>query len=116
MHFTESLKKNKDFKIVYNKGKSCASKYTVLFYIKNDLSFNSTSFLASKKVGNSVQRNRARRLLRESYRSLASNIKEGYDLIIIARNTIVSKKEMDVEKSLKDCLLKAQVLKDENSR
>lgn len=110
------LKKKSDFDLVYSKGKSCASKYTVLFYIKNDLSYNRTSFLASKKVGNSVQRNRARRLLKEGYRSISSSLKEGYDFIIIARNTIISKKEMDVEKSLKDCFIKAQVLKDEINR
>lgn len=110
------LKRKEDFNRLYNKGKSCASKYTVLFYIKNELTFNRTSFLASKKVGNSVQRNRARRLLRESYRALESKIDTGYDFIIIARNTINLKKEIDVENSLYDCLIKAQVLKDGKNR
>ena len=110
------LKRKADFNRVYNKGKSCASKYTVLFYIKNNLSFNRISYLASKKVGNSVQRNRARRLLRAAYFSLKDKVDDGYDLIIVARNTINDKKEMDVENSLLDCLIKAKVLKNEMVR
>lgn len=105
------LRRDEDFNRIYKRGRSTVTRYLVLFYMRNNKEFNRTAFLASKKVGNSVKRNRARRLMREAYRHLLPEIKEGNDLIIIARNGIVDLKEMDVEKSLKDCLIRARVLK-----
>ena len=78
----------KDFDRVYRFGKSQGSKYVVLFYRKNDLGYTRISYLASKKVGNSVKRNRARRLMREAFRLSGQTISEGYDLIFIARSSI----------------------------
>ena len=105
------LRKKSDFDSLYNRGKSVGDRYVVLFYKKNNLPYNRTGFLASKKVGNSVQRNRARRLMKESYRHLQSTIPEGYDFIIIARNTISGKKCMEVERSLRSAFKRAGVIK-----
>ena len=86
------LRRKDDFTYIYKKGRSVGERYVVLFYKKNNLSYNRIAFLASKKVGNSVERNRARRLMKENYRLLKDDIKSGYDLIFIARNTINDKK------------------------
>ncbi len=84
----------------------------VLFFRPNHLPYNRTGFLASKKVGNSVKRNRARRLMKEAYRTFFGELPQGYDFIIIARNTISGRKCADVEKSLKSAFKKTGVLKD----
>ena len=84
----------------------------VLFFRPNHLPYNRTGFLASKKVGNSVKRNRARRLMKEAYRTFYGELPQGYDFIIIARNTISGRKCADVEKSLKSGFKKTGVLKD----
>ena len=99
----EVLRKKEDFNRVYKKGKSVGDRFVVVFCLKNDLGYNRISYLASKKVGNSVKRNRARRLMRESMRHIA-NIKQGYDIIVIARNTINDRKCADVKKSLEAAL------------
>ena len=104
------LRRKKDFSVLYNKGKSVGDRYVVLFYRKNGLEYNRVAFLASKKVGNSVIRNRARRLMKESYRQLESNVGNGWDLIIIARNTINGIKCQDAFKSLKSALKRANLL------
>ena len=83
-----TLRKQKDFSRVYNKGKSRGSKYVVVLYRNNNLDYSRTAFVSSKKVGNSVERNRSRRLMRESYYSIRNYIKEGYDIVFVARNTI----------------------------
>ena len=105
------LRKNSEFSAVYNKGKSVCDRYVVLFYRLNGLPYNRTGFLASKKVGNSVVRNRAKRLMKESYRNIEGSLPEGYDFIIIARNTICGKKCAEVEKSLNSAFRRTGVKK-----
>lgn len=91
MKFSESLKKNKDFQVVYQKGKSLANKYLVMYVMKNDMDRNRIGISASKKVGNSVVRHHLARLIRENYRLLEENFQCGYDIIIVVR---VSAKEI----------------------
>ena len=109
MRKKEILRKKDDIQAIYKAGKSVPERYVVLFYRKNDLPYSRTAFLASKKVGNSIQRNRAKRLMKESYRLNAEKFLEGYDLIFIARNTINGKKQKDVEKSLLNAAKRGKV-------
>jgi ribonuclease P protein component len=106
------LRKDADFDNVYKRGRSVGERYVVVFYIKNHRDINRTCFLASKKVGNSVRRNRARRLMRESYRLMKDRLPIGYDIIIIARNTITGRTFFEVDKSIKRAFSKAGLLKD----
>ena len=112
MRKKEVLRGKKDFGRVYNRGKSIRDRYLVLIYLKNGLPYNRTAFLASKKVGNSVQRNRAKRLMKESYRARMDDIKEGYDLIMIARNTINGRKSGEVGESLEKSMRKAHLIRE----
>jgi ribonuclease P protein component len=106
-----TLRNQKDFVKVYNKGKSRGSRYTVILYRKNNLGFSRTAFVSSKKVGNSVKRNRARRLMKESFRLKKMEIPTGYDLIFIARNTITNRKCAEVKRSLESALKRTGVIK-----
>lgn len=85
MLFTESLKKRRDFQIVYKTGKSVANRYLVMYKRKNDTDRNRLGISVSKKVGNSVIRHRVTRLIRESYRLNEEKFQQGYDLIVVAR-------------------------------
>ena len=105
------LRRKSDFTSIYKRGKSVGDRYVVVFYKKNGLPYKRLAFLASKKVGNSVARNRAKRLMKESYRNIAGSLPEGYDFIIIARNTICGKKCAEVEKSLNSAFRRTGVKK-----
>ena len=83
-----TLRNQKDFVRVYNQGKSKGSKYVVVIFRKNKLDYTRKAFVSSKKVGNSVKRNRSRRLMREAYSSFMDRVLPGYDIIFVARNTI----------------------------
>ena len=87
MHFSESLKKNKDFQIVYKKGKSFANKYFVMYVYPNSLNKNRLGISVSKKVGNSIVRHRVTRLVRESYRLQEVHFQCGFDIVVIARKS-----------------------------
>lgn len=99
-HSELTLRKQKDFNRIYNKGKSKGSRYAVVLYKKNNLNYTRTAFVSSKKVGNSVKRNHSRRLMRESVRSFADRIQPGWDIIFVARNTINDADQKEVERSL----------------
>ena len=113
MKSPEVLRKQEDFNNLYKKGKSSGSRHVVVIYKKNGLSFNRKAFLASKKVGNSVCRNRARRLMREAFRKTEDKIPAGYDLLFIARHTITETdaKCVNVERSMNNALERAGLLK-----
>jgi len=85
MKFTESLKKNVDFKKVYDLGKSVANQYLVLYVLKNESQQNRLGFSISKKVGNSVVRHRLRRMIKEGYRLEEQAYEKGLDMVVIAR-------------------------------
>ena len=87
MRFSDSLKKNDDFKNVYKKGKSYANKYLVMYVLKNNKEVNRIGISVSRKVGNSVVRHRVTRLVRESYRLHENIFNSGLDIVVIARNS-----------------------------
>ena len=100
MHFSESLKKNRDFRTVYRDGKSYANRLLVMYTLKNDSDRNRLGISVSKKVGNSVVRHRVTRLIREAYRLNRANIDVGYDIVIVARPASKDKKCQDIESAL----------------
>ena len=106
MIFTESLKKNYQFRFVYNRGKSIANKYLVMYVIKNGKEINHLGVSVSKKVGISVVRSRVTRLIKESYRLSEKNIKSGYDIVVIARNSCNGESFDTIYKSLNHLLKK----------
>ena len=109
-HSELTLRKQSDFARVYKQGKSKGSRFAVILYRRNGLKYTRTAFVASKKVGNSVQRNRSRRLMRAAYRAVEPNVKKGYDIIFVARAAINGCKEPEVERQLKKTLEGAGIL------
>ena len=100
MKFSESLKKNKDFRHVYDEGKSYANRILVMYAMTNGLEKNRLGISVSKKVGNSVVRHHLTRLIREIYRLNEHHFKKGLDIIFIVR---VNAKKIDyhtLEKAL----------------
>ena len=70
-------------------------------------------YITSKKIGNAVQRNRARRLMREAMRHLTDSITEGWDIVLIAQGYAVTKmpKMQNVRDELTWLLTQARLLK-----
>ncbi|MFI3174400.1 MAG: ribonuclease P protein component [Bacillota bacterium] len=109
MKFTESLKKNFQFRYVYNKGKSFANRQLVLYCVKNGTNDNRLGISVSKKVGKSVVRSRVTRLIRESYRNMEVDVKRGYSFVLIARVPTATADYHEIEKSVKHLFKKQQL-------
>ena len=111
MLFSESLKKNNDFRNVYANGKSYANKFVVLYVWKNDSSKNRIGISCSKKVGNSVVRHRFARLVRESYRLHEDVFNSGLDIVVVARACARDASFFDIEESVLSLAGKARIMK-----
>ena len=85
MHFSESLKKNRDF---------------VMYTLKNDSDRNRLGISVSKKVGNSVVRHHITRLVRESYRLHEEMFHSGWDIVVIARAGAKNASYHEIESAL----------------
>jgi ribonuclease P protein component len=100
MKYSESLKKNQDFKNVYRRGKSYANKYLVMYVLPNQTEGNRLGISVSKKVGNSVIRHHLTRLIRESYRLHEEMFNSGLDIVVVARSTARDISYHEVESAL----------------
>jgi len=87
MKQTISLNKNELYLQVYRKGKRTYHKHFTLHYLPNNLAVNRLGIKAGKKLAKAVRRNRIRRLIKESYRLLEPDVKIGYDLVLVAKDS-----------------------------
>lgn len=101
---------NKRFNILYKTGSSVVAKQFVLYYKKNNLGVNRFGITVSKKIGCSVKRNRAKRLIRESYRLVENKLSVGYDFIFVCRVAINGCMRQNVDRTMWYVLNKAKII------
>ena len=77
-----SVKRRNDFKKAYSKGKSFLSKDLVIYASRNFKKGLRVGITTSKKIGNAPQRNRARRIIRESARRVLEKFSGNFDIIL----------------------------------
>ena len=106
----ERIKENRDFRRIYNKGTALVSPCVVVYYNKNRLQKNRLGVACSKKTGNAVSRNRAKRVLRAAFYAIETELVPGYDFILTARSATASKKSGEVSQALLELLAKAGLL------
>lgn len=105
------LRKNSHFQAVYHNAKSYANRLMALYvFMPEDESQKKAGFAAGKRLGNAVIRNRAKRLLRDSYRLNQHKLKDGVVLILVARQMMKQAKSPDVAKAFLDLCGRARIL------
>ena len=82
----DRIRKRREYQRVYDQGRKISSRNFTLFLLENDLRRPRLGITATRRVGGAVQRNRAKRLLRDWFRKvrqdlpavdLVVNVKEG---------------------------------------
>jgi len=109
---TNRLRKPREFRRVYDGGKKFEGRFMTVFIKPSETAFQRLGITASKKgVGNAVQRNRAKRLLREAFRLSRSELNEietNFDWVLNARRSLLKAK---LEKPLEEFRLIAAKIK-----
>ena len=82
---SSAIKENKVFRRLYHRGKSKAGASLVTYCMKNRRGETRVGITTSKKIGTAVERNRARRVMREIFRKNAPNFSKACDIIIFMR-------------------------------
>lgn len=95
------------FEQIRRNGKCFTHRLVVLCILPNELTLNRFGFSASKRVGNAVIRNQARRRLREIIRLYSDDIAPGWDVILIARPAIAQADYRQIESAVKRLLQQA---------
>lgn len=100
------LQKDRDFKLVFENGKTASSQFLFFKFKKNDLPISRFGFIIGKKISKkSTIRNTIKRKLREIIRKKINNIKPGFDIVIGAKTEVLEKTYQEIEREV-DCLLK----------
>ena len=86
MKSSTTVKQNYEFRRMYTKGKSGVSACLVVYFRKNRCGHNRLGVTVSTKLGHAVVRNRVRRRIREIFRLSQGQMKQGYDIVVVARS------------------------------
>ena len=93
------LRSNRDFQVVYKKGKFFSSPDLVLYALAKEYDERSRiGYSVSRSIGSKVKRNRVKRQMKEITRLNATLLPEyGFDFILLARQSASTKSYADLE-------------------
>lgn len=104
------LRSNIEFKRVYSGGKNYWNRNLILYVKKNSVGNSRVGYSITKKIGNSVVRNKIRRRMKEIYRLNFNSIKSNYDLIFIPKKNVVNISYKELESAMLHILKLAGIL------
>ena len=100
-----TLNENRDFRRAYAKGKSRVHRLLVTYVLRNRLGVNRVGFTATKKIGKACRLCRSViPIIREAYRILEPQLRQGYDIVFVARGATGEVKMQEVLAVMKNQL------------
>jgi ribonuclease P protein component len=93
------LRNPREFQRVRKRGRSWTTPYLVLVLDPNQLEHNRYGFAVGRRVGKAARRNRVKRWMRESIRKRHPDLRQGFDIVLIARGKVA---ESETEYSMID--------------
>ncbi len=112
---TKMLKKNYEFQRVFAKKNYYGGKYLEMFVINNKQNVNYLGIAVSKKIANSVKRNKIKRLIRENYRQIENKIIEGNSYVILWKKkaSVEEANYYNIKEDINKIFKKAKLIKEE---
>lgn len=104
------LRRPADVERVRQQGDSRRHPLVILLVHPNDLNVSRFAFVASRRVGNAIQRNRAKRLLREAVRNHLPELLQGWDCVLIARPSLPQAQYAEAETAVLQLFKRAKLL------
>jgi len=105
------LKKDNDFKRVFQNGRYKQKDFIKIKFLKNDLEISRFSFIVGLKISKkAVQRNKIKRRLEEIIRLNFKQIILGFDIIVFIDKEIIEKKYIEIEENLIYLLKKSKLI------
>ncbi len=104
------LTRSTDFKRVRRSGKSLAHSLVVLVALPNEMDHSRVAVSASRAVGGAVQRNLAKRRLRACIETHSAQLAPGWDLIFMARQSILSAPYDELQAAVSNLLRRAHLI------
>ena len=104
---------NHIFRKLYAKGESAVGRFVVVYARRNGLRVNRLGITTGVKLGRAVDRNRARRRIREAYRLNENRFKAGYDLVVVARTAAIDGDFAELQRSFLKLCRKLRLLREE---
>ena len=101
------VRKRAAFQNAYVSGNKQVGPHCVLFAAAADPTSRRLGVTATKKLGNAVHRNRAKRLVREAFRRIRPQLPAGYDYVVVARHTIFASSADELQPELLELAHKA---------
>jgi ribonuclease P protein component len=84
----ERVRRRPDYQRVYENGSKTGGRYSTVFLLRNSGGPGRLGIAATKKLGGAVQRNRAKRLIREVFRR--NKVAQGYDVVVIPKRPLLN--------------------------
>src|SRR5437879_11226091 len=84
---THRIRRREEFRNVYDRGVRTHSRYGTVFVLANTLGVGRLGIAATRKLGGAVERNRAKRLIREVFRR--NNIASGFDVVVVPKRNLL---------------------------
>ncbi len=94
-----------DFVNLNRLGKRIHTKHFTVIFMQNGLGITRLGITASKKTGNSVKRNRVKRLIREFFRLHKTYFPQGYDIVIASKKGASNLDFWKIKEELGDFIL-----------
>ncbi len=104
------LTRSTDFKRVRQFGKSYAHPLVVLITLPSQGAGSHCGVAAGRSIGGAVQRNRAKRILREAMRPLLPVVRPGWDLLLLSRRPLAQAQLPEIQAALQQLLHRAGLL------
>jgi ribonuclease P protein component len=110
------LTRSTDFKRVRRFGKSYAHPFILLVALPAEAERTLIGVSAGRSVGSAVDRNRAKRLIREAIRPFLPALQPGWNILLIARKPILQAQFTVIQSSLEILLTRGQILNGNDER